>query len=90
MFVKILLATLAAAAVMAAVKDGRVLEEAGLTGSCAYVATPTGETGAWHACRAGRLDGRPDMSRHHCDPRGTVAEIEYWRCPVRVGNDARG
>jgi hypothetical protein len=71
-------------AVMVAIKDGRVLEEAGLTGSCTAVAAPRGQQGFWEACRAGKLEGSPDLTRHSCSAEGASAGIQYWRCPTRL------
>ncbi len=73
-------------AAMLVVKDGRVLRDAGLTGSCAAVAPPSGQTGVWKACKAGKLDGRPDLSRQGCTPRGIAGRIEYWRCPATISS----
>lgn len=72
---------------MVVVKDGRALERAGLLGSCAAVATPAGESGYWHACTSGRLDGRPDLSLRPCTSRRRVGNIEYWRCPTPLETD---
>ncbi len=72
-------------AVMVAVKDGRVLARAGLVGSCAAVAAPAGQTGYWHACKEGKLEGRPDLSRKSCKSLGLVGTVEYWRCPTPLG-----
>jgi hypothetical protein len=79
---RILIITAAIAALMFAVKDGRVLARAGLVGSCTDVVAPLGDGGAWQACRAGPLEGRPDLSRRSCSPQGLVREVEYWRCPT--------
>jgi hypothetical protein len=84
MMLKILLVTAALAGAMFAVKDGRVLARAGLLGSCSAVAAPAGDPAAWQECRAGRLEGRPDLSRRSCTSEGVVAEVEYWRCPARI------
>ena len=83
---KILLVSAAIAAAMFAIKDGRVLARAGLVGSCSSVAAPAGEAGVWQACRPGRLEGRPDLSRKSCTSRAVVGEIEYWRCPTAVAS----
>jgi hypothetical protein len=72
---------------MVVVKDGRALERAGLLGGCHAVATPAGQTGYWHACKAGRIDGRPDLSLRPCTSRHRVAGLEYWRCPTPLGSD---
>ena len=73
-------------ALMAAVKDGRVLRDAGLTGRCSSVPTPRGETGAWKACVEGRLQGAPDLTRHGCTSVTRIGRTEYWRCPAQIGS----
>jgi hypothetical protein len=89
---RILAFSLVVIAVMVAIKDGRMLERAGLVGSCAAVATPEGQTGFWHSCKEGRLEGRPDLSRKSCKSLGLVGSVEYWRCPTPIGGlkDASG
>jgi hypothetical protein len=79
---RILVATTLIVLVMVAVKDGRALEQSGLLGSCKAVATPAGQTGYWHSCRAGKLDGRPDLSFRPCTSHHTMGKVEYWRCPT--------
>jgi hypothetical protein len=69
-------------AVMVAVKDGRVLHTAGLTGSCSTVTAPGGAV--LEACRAGRLEGRPDLTKRSCTRAGVSGKLEYWRCPAGV------
>lgn len=81
---RILLVTAAIAGTMFAVKDGRILARAGLLGSCSAVAAPAGDVAAWHACRAGRLEGRPDLSRKSCTSEAVVERLEYWRCPTPI------
>ena len=69
-------------ATMVAVKDGRVLASAGLVGSCPPVA---GHDGAeWEACKPGRVEGAPDLSRKSCTAAGTRGDIQYWRCPTKI------
>jgi hypothetical protein len=82
---RILALSLLAIAVMAGIKDGRMLERAGLVGSCTPVATPEGQTGYWHSCKEGRLEGRPDLTRKSCKSIGLVGSLEYWRCPTPLG-----
>jgi hypothetical protein len=77
---RILVAATFAMLAMVVVRDGRLLEQAGLLGSCASVATPAGQSGYWQACRAGRLDGHPDLSRRLCKSRSLAADVEFWRC----------
>jgi hypothetical protein len=71
---------------MVAVKDGRVLRDAGLTGSCSSVSTPTGQNTFWKACKKGRLDGRPDLSRQGCTAVSIKSGVEWWRCPASIGS----
>ncbi|HEY2071964.1 MAG TPA: hypothetical protein VGG88_00165 [Gaiellaceae bacterium] len=68
---------------MFAVKDHRVLQAAGLTGSCAVVQTMT-DGQQMEACSSGKLEGAPDLSRNGCTDAGPYAGREYWRCPAPV------
>ena len=68
-------------AVMIAIKDGRVLRTTGLTGSCSAVQTRT-DGSELEACRAGKLEGRPDLSGRGCTSLGIRGTLEYWRCPA--------
>ena len=84
MFIRIALATAAVAAALVAVKDGGILADAGLTGSCTTITMPRGSTGAWVACTPGLLEGRPDLSRQQCAAMGVRGERQIWRCPVEL------
>ena len=83
MIFRILIVAVLAVAVMVAVKDGRILRHAGLTASCQTVGAPT-TSGNVVACSQGKLEGRPDLSRHGCKPRGVNGRLEYWDCPATV------
>jgi hypothetical protein len=80
---RILLTGLSLAALMGVVKDGRVLRVSGLTGSCAVVQT-TADGTQLESCRAGKLEGMPDLSGHGCTTMATVGGREYWKCPAPV------
>jgi hypothetical protein len=70
---------------MVVVKDGRILRTAGLTGTCAVVqAVAQGgpDLSEVAACKAGKLEGRPDLSHRGCRRAGVTGALEYWRCPV--------
>lgn len=84
MLTRVFVAAALAVAVMVGVKDGRILDRAGLTGSCTSVAAPRGDTMVWEACRAGRLEGFPDLTRRSCTAQRRVGSVEYWRCPAPV------
>jgi hypothetical protein len=74
-------------AVMIAVKDGRLMRVAGLSGACT-VAQTLADGSQVEACRAGRLAGRPDLRRQGCKDAGINGTYEYWRCPSSVVSDA--
>ena len=88
--VRIWLMAILAAAVLVAVRDHDVLHRAGLTGYCTSSPRPAGTSGVWRACEKGVLDGRPDLSRQSCQPRGQSGSVEYWRCPAPVRSAASG
>jgi hypothetical protein len=71
------------AAAMGGVKDGRLLEKAGLTGSC-HVLTTAQDGTQMTACRPGWLEGAPDLTRHACSQEGGAGAMVYWRCPAPV------
>ena len=87
---RVVLAAAAVALTMGAVSGGDVLERTSLVGGCSAIATPSGQAGAWQACRPGRLDGPPDLSRKSCNRRGLVAEVELWRCPAKLAATRTG
>ncbi len=66
-------------ALMLVVKDGRVPRLAGLTGSCAVVQSYP-DSSAMVSCRAGRLDGKPNLAHRGCTSAETTRTVEYWRC----------
>jgi hypothetical protein len=68
------------AALMGAVKDGRVLRVTGLTGACTVV-RQTVDGSELAACRPGKLEGRPDLTRQGCKLAGTAGTYQYWSCP---------
>ena len=83
-FGKLILYAAVVVAAMIAIKDGRVLESAGVVGRCSAVAAPAGDAADWQACRAGKLEGRPNLVRKSCTSAGVKDGVEYWRCPSQV------
>ena len=71
-------------ALMLVIKDGRASRNLGLTGTCHVVAAPAGQDGLWEACKPGRLEGAPDLSRHGCKSMSLTSKREYWRCPAGI------
>ena len=68
-------------ALMVVIKDGRVLRSAGVTGSCSVVQVFS-DSSELTACRPGKLQGRPDLSRSGCRAVGSRAKVWYWSCPA--------
>jgi hypothetical protein len=71
-------------ALMLVIKDGRASRNLGLTGRCQAVAAPRGVDGVWEACKPGRLEGAPDLSRQGCKSVSFVGKRELWRCPASI------
>jgi hypothetical protein len=72
-----------------AVKNGWVLRQSGLIGSCAVYATAT--TGAQQEkCISGRLDGRPTLAGKGCTLQSTFGKTQYWLCPAPVQSSPGG
>lgn len=85
MLTRIALVGVVIAAGMVAIKDGRVLHAAGLTGTCSVVQTAAdGEQ--MEACSSGKLEGAPDLSRNGCTDAGLYSGRIYWRCPAQVAS----
>jgi hypothetical protein len=84
MLLRIVFLAVLIAAALAFVQQRQVLQNAGLTGYCASIATPKGQTGHWHECRPGTLTGTPALSKHSCTSAGRSGEVEYWRCPTEL------
>jgi hypothetical protein len=85
MIIRIVLAGALIAAAMVAVKDGRLLRDAGLTGSCRSVVTHSGQVVFWQACKKGKLDGRPNLARQGCKAVAVKNGLEWWHCPAALG-----
>ena len=83
---RIWLVAIACVVAMAVVKNHHVLERAHLTGYCTAATAPAGSSGSWRACHAGRLSGRPDLSRASCQKVQLVGQVELWRCPENVAS----
>ena len=83
------LAAALVASVLAAAHHERVLDRAGLLGSCTALAVTTEDGGQWLECRPGDLTGYPDLSQDACTRGAMRGELRYWVCPsMLVG--ARG
>ena len=85
MIKRIVIAGVLVLALMIALKDGRILRHAGLTGECSVAQTLADGT-MLEACRSGKLAGRPDLSRQGCRVAGLSGTYQYWRCPAPIAS----
>jgi hypothetical protein len=75
--------------VLVAVKNGWVLRESGLTGSCSVYATES--TGVQQEkCTSGRLDGRPSLADKGCLLQSTTGKTQFWLCPAPIASSRAG
>ena len=88
MVVRVVLATGLAIALMAALANGAVLRRAGVTSSCSIVHAGAAGAQLVESCRAGWLDGFPNLSSRGCSTITVSARLsargreQYWSCPV--------
>jgi hypothetical protein len=76
-------------ALMVVVKDGRVLKTTGLTAKCSPVSAVVEGT-IVEACKPGKLEGRPDLTKRDCITAGIAGKLEYWRCPAEIQATSAG
>jgi hypothetical protein len=84
MLLKILVAGALLIGVMAVIRDGRVLRDAGLLSRCSPVAVNGQADPTLLGCSKGRLDGWPDMTSQSCNLIAVHPNREYWRCAAPV------
>ena len=84
MLLKILVVGAIAISVMAVIRDGRVLRDAGLLSHCSSVAVNGHDDGTVLSCTKGRLDGWPDMTNQACNLFAVHRSREFWRCQAPI------
>ena len=84
MLVKIIIVGALAIGLMAAIKDGRVLRDAGLLSTCSAVTANGKSDATLMSCSKGRLDGWPDMTNKSCNLVAVHPKHEYWRCAAPI------
>jgi hypothetical protein len=72
------------ASLLAFAKEERVLDRAGILGSCAALTVPAPNESQWWACRPGDLTGYPDLSKDACKRGSLRGEVRYWLCPAAL------
>jgi hypothetical protein len=80
MLLKILVVGAVLIAAMGAIRDGRILRDAGLLHSCTAVAVNRNADPTEMSCSKGRLDGFPDLTNRNCKLIAARPKREYWRC----------
>lgn len=84
MLLKIIVVGALLIGVMAAVKDGRILRDAGLLSTCTAVTVNGQADPTLLSCTKGRLDGWPDETNNSCSLIAVHPNREYWRCQAPV------
>jgi len=84
MLLKILVVGAVLIGVMAVIRDGRVLKDAGLLSSCSTVTANGRADPTLLSCSKGRLDGFPNLTNKACKLISTHPHREYWRCDAPV------
>lgn len=84
MLLKILIVGALAIGLMAAIRDGRVLKDAGLLSSCNSVTVNGQVDSTLQSCSKGRLDGFPDLTNKSCRLISVRQSSETWRCEAPI------
>jgi hypothetical protein len=84
MLLKILIVGALVIGLMAVIRDGRALKDAGLLSHCSTVTVHGQEDPTLLGCAKGRLDGWPDMTNQSCNLIAVHPAVEYWRCAAPV------
>jgi hypothetical protein len=84
MLLKIMVVGALLIGVMAAVKDGRILRDAGLLSTCSPVMVNGRGDPTLLSCTKGRLDGWPDETNNSCNLIAVHRTREFWRCAAPV------
>jgi hypothetical protein len=84
MLLKILVVGALLIGLMAVIRDGRVLRDAGFLSHCSAVAVSGQSDPTLLSCSKGRLDGWPDMTNKSCSLISIHRDHQYWRCQAPV------
>jgi len=84
MLLKILVVGAVLIGAMGAIRDGRILRDAGLLSSCSAVAANRNAEPTEMSCSKGRLDGFPDLTNKSCKLIAVRPQRQYWRCEAPV------
>jgi hypothetical protein len=84
MLLKIIVVGALVIGVMVAIKDGRILRDAGLLSSCTTVSANSSDAPTLLRCTKGRLDGWPNETNNSCNLIAVHPNRQYWRCAAPV------
>ena len=84
MLLRILIVGALAIGLMAAIRDGRILRDAGLLSSCSPAVVNGKQDGTLQSCSKGRLDGFPDLTNKSCTLVSVRPTSELWRCEAPI------
>jgi hypothetical protein len=84
MLLKIFIVGALAIGLMAAIRDGRVLRDAGLLSSCNAAVVNGQVDSTLMSCSKGRLDGFPDLTNKGCSLVSVRRHDEFWRCQAPI------
>jgi hypothetical protein len=84
MLLKILIVGAVVIGAMTAIKDGRILRDAGLLSSCNAVVVNGQASPTLQSCSKGRLDGFPNLTGQSCVLISVRPSREVWRCQAPV------
>jgi hypothetical protein len=84
MLLKILIVGTLAIGLMAAIRDGRILRDAGLLSSCSPVVVNGKQDTTLQSCSKGRLNGFPDLTNKSCVLVSAQPQRQVWRCEAPI------
>ena len=89
MLLRILIVGALAIGLMAAIRDGRILRDAGLLSSCSPAVVNGKQDATLQSCSKGRLDGFPDLTNKSCALVSARPTVQFWRCEAPVVSSQR-
>jgi hypothetical protein len=84
MLLKILIVGVLVIGLMAAIRDGRILKDAGLLSSCHPVIVNGSPDATVQSCSKGRLNGFPDLTNKSCQLVSVRPQRQLWRCEAPI------
>jgi len=89
MLLKIIVVGALLIGLMAAIRDGRLLKDAGLLSTCNAAPASGKADPTLLACTSGRLDGFPDLTNKSCALVSARPNRQFWRCEAPLVSSQR-